>query len=349
MNESEKPKHSLAEEDKSKRPPQPRLLSTAYFLVVILAATGYGILMFFVFRNLLRTGQNNDIATVAFLGFVPVGIGAISTFSIAPERRTVWNVIGVAMLTTIMFVIITGYIASGMVLCLLMILPFLLVFAAIGALIVFVIYRVSRGREREKRKRQYVFAGFLLILPVLLTPIEERVPPPNWTRDVADSIVIEGTPETVWNNIIRMDTISSDEQRPSFYHTMGIPRPVRATLDKEAVGGIRQGEFEFGLMFYETITVWQPNERVHFTVDVHKNPQSSPVLMQIGGPSFDITEAGYQIEVIDESHVRLKLDSSYRLSTNFNFYGAFWADWIMHDFQSYVLQTVKQRSEARGT
>ena len=126
----------------------------------------------------------------------------------------------------------------------------------IGALVVKLFGWLSQRGTDEKKKRQYVFAGFLILLPFFVTPIESRTPAPNWIRQVTDSVIIAGTPETVWNNIIRMDTIPESEQRPSFYHTMGIPRPIRATLSKEDVGGIRQGEFEFGLMFYETITVW---------------------------------------------------------------------------------------------
>jgi hypothetical protein len=319
-----------------------------YTLGMMIGSIVYGIVMFAIFASSgVLGGRRSDVAYITFLGLVPFGIGVISTFALPSEKRTLWRTIGLAAVTTIIFMIVAGFMFSGIWLCVLMIAPFVIIIGIIGALLIWGVGKVLRWSQRdmEKRKREYVFAGFLILLPLLASPFEASNTPPNWMRDVTDSIVIKGTPETVWNNIIRMDTISSDEQRPSFYHTMGIPRPIRATLDKEAVGGIRQGEFEFGLMFYETITVWEPNEAVQFTVDVHTNPQSSPTLMNIGGKYFDILEAGYQIEPVDAEHVRLTLNSEYRLSTNFNFYGAFWSDWIMHDFQSYVLQTVKTRVE----
>ena len=344
MEPYEKPKHTddFTEEERVSLRPSGRIFSVA----VIVGAILYGIVMLMIFQA-LGASAKGDVATAAFLVFVPLGIGVISTFAIPADKRTIRNVVSLAIMVTFFYMITAGIMFSGLWLCLLMIAPFAIGIAVIGALVVKVFrWWWQRGPwETEKKKRQYVFVGFLLILPLLITPIESSAPPPNWIREVTDSIVIAGTPEIVWNNIIRMDTISPEEQRPSFYHTMGIPRPIRAQLDQEAVGGIRQGEFEFGLMFYETITVWEPNETVRFTVDVHQNPQSSPVLMQIGGKYFDITEAGYQIEEVDAEHVRLTLNSTYRLSTNFNFYGAFWSDWIMHDFQSYVLQTVKNRVE----
>lgn len=345
MDAFEKDKHSLATHEKEKNQPQTPIVPRYYSLAIIAGAVAYGIVMLFIFQHLSYSARG-DVATAAFLVFVPFGIGVISTFAIASGHRTIWNVVRVALLTGLTFMLSAGLFYSGLWLCLLMIAPFVLGIAIVGALVIKAIGWLTNSRE--KKKRQYVFAGFLLLLPFLMTPIESSTPPPTWSRHVTDSIIIAGTPETVWNNIIRMDTISPTEQRPSFYHTMGIPRPIRATLDKEAVGGIRQGEFEFGLMFYETITTWEPNNAVRFNVDVHQNPQSSPVLMQVGGKYFDISEAGYQIDVVDAEHVRLTLDSTYRLSTNFNFYGAFWSDWIMHDFQGYVLQTVKARVESKS-
>jgi hypothetical protein len=142
-----------------------------------------------------------------------------------------------------------------------------------------------------------------------------------------------------------MDTITLAEQRPSLYHTLGVPRPVRATLDREAVGGIRVGEFEYGLTFHEIITVWETNQTVRFDVEVHTNTRDTDILAQIGGRYFDIFEAGYRIEPLTDGRVRLHLSSTYRLSTHFNLYGALWSDWILHDFQNYVLYTVKTRVE----
>lgn len=345
MDTQEKEKH------KNEDVEEPLKLPWYYGVGVIVGCIVYGIVMFMVFMNSgTLGGKRSDVAYITFLGLVPLGIGVISTFALPPERRTLRASIGMAAATTVIFMIVAGLMFSGIWLCVLMIAPFIIVIGIIGALLMWGVRKIWGWSQRDtgKQKRQYVFAGLLILLPLLLSPLEASSTPPTWNREVTDSIIIKGTAETVWNNIIRMDTITQEEQRPSFYHTMGIPRPIRAKLDREAVGGIRQGEFEYGLMFYETITVWEPNKAVHFTVDVHTNPQSSPALMNIGGPYFDILEAGYQIEPVDAEHVRLTLNSDYRLSTNFNFYGAFWSDWIMHDFQSYVLQTVKTRVEAQS-
>jgi len=77
----------------------------------------------------------------------------------------------------------------------------------------------------------------------------------------------------------------------------------------------------------------------------YTNTRDTDILAQIGGRYFDIFEAGYDIEPLTDGRVRLRLNSTYRLSTHFNAYGVLWTDWILHDFQGYVLQTVKTRVE----
>lgn len=310
-------------------------------------AVVYGLVMYAIFFNVGTAGSYPTLqtspATIAFLVVVPTVIGGISTYAIPKSRRTIRNMVFVAIPVGLLFLAITVVAAyPGILLCVLMATPLVLGAVIIGVIIGKLFAYLESRANADKRKRQYVFVGFLF-LPLLLAPIEAQITPSDWYRTVQDEITIQGTAAEVWQHIIRMETITPQEQRPSLYHTLGIPRPIRATLDFEGVGGVRLGEFEFGLQFYEEITIWNPEREVRFSVDIRQNPQSTPVLEQIGGARFDIIEAGYVIEIIDADHVILRLDSTYRISTTFNFYGAFWSDWIMHDFQQYVLNTVKQR------
>src|SRR4051812_8725898 len=125
MDTPDKEKNTFDEPEKSKQAPSPRVLPRFYFLAVIVGAIVYGIGMMLIFQKVVpNTAAHGDIATAAFLVFVPFGIGVISTFAIAPAQRTIWNVIGVALLTTVIFMIVAGLMFSGIWLCLLMIAPF---------------------------------------------------------------------------------------------------------------------------------------------------------------------------------------------------------------------------------
>lgn len=331
-----KPKHKNKVEDE---------LKTWSWLrtgMIALLGLGYGLLMQLVFGNLQLDDGMNNMALVAFLGGVPLVIGALSTRLIPPIRRTWFNVTAVAIAMAVTFLFFVTIAQSGLFFCVLIASPLIIGVAVVGALI---FKRLDRY-FLERKTNQYAFAGFVMLLPLALAPLEAHVQSPIWYRNVQDEIVIKASAEEVWNDIIRMDTIAPSEQRPSIYQSLGIPRPIEATLDYEGVGGVRIGQFEYGLTFVEEITVWDVYERVRFDVDVQHNDQSTAVLKHIGGRYFDVIEAGYAIEPLDAEHVILRLDSDYRLSTNFNGYGAFWSDWIMHDFQMYVLTTVKQRAEA---
>jgi hypothetical protein len=336
MEELEKPKHKNDEV-------RPKVWSWKRLLVVLAAGVAYGFLMVALFGWGIRNEQLNEtpLATIGFLVLVPLGIGVLSVFAIPPEHRTVGKSISVALLTGILFLGMAALIFSGIFVCVLMAAPFFLVPVGIGALIMRYL-----ARQREKRKHQMAFAGFILALPIIFAPMEAQIASPEWLRTVEDEIIIRGTPESVWRNIIRMDVIAPDEQRPSMYQSLGIPRPIRAILDHEGVGGVRVGVFEYGLLFHEEITVWEPYAEVRFNVEIRRNAHSTPILKQIGGRYFDIREAGYTLEALDNNRVRLRLNSTYSLSTNFNGYAAIWSDWIMHDFQTYVLKTVKHRVES---
>lgn len=322
-------------------------------LFVIFLGVAYGFFMQVMFQGKLyhNAGDENGIALVAFLGIVPMMIGALTTYMIPESKRNLDNSMSIAIVSTVLFLAATLVTSSGLIICVLMALPFIFGFVIAGYIFVKFVNFIdkkfiqSRGDGRKKKK-YHAFAGFTLLLPLLIAPIELNIESPIWYRNVQDEIIIKASPEDVWDNIIRMETITSDQHRPSIYHTLGIPRPIKATLDHEGIGGVRVGYFEDGLTFVEEITHWDLNQQVRFAVDVRHNDKSTAVLKHIGGRYFDVLEAGYEIVQLDEEHVLLRLDSDYRLSTNFNGYGAFWSDWIMHDFQMYVLTTVKMRVES---
>jgi hypothetical protein len=324
-------------------------------LFIALAGVGYGFIMLVIFRGKLyvNAGDENGMALVAFLGIVPMMIGGLSTYMIPVARRNTSNAIRVALVSTLVFLGFTVLTSTGLIICVLMALPFILAFAIFGVVASrlwrFVVWLFIKMpiEDAPKKKRYHAFAWFTLLLPLLVAPIELSIESPVWYRNVQDEIIIKASAEEVWENIIRMETIAPEEQRPSLYHMLGIPRPIRATLDYDGLDGERIGYFEDGLIFVEKIIQWDVYSSIRFAVDVRHNDESTAVLRHIGGRYFDVIEAGYDITQFDAEHVILRLDSDYRLSTNFNGYGAFWSDWILHDFQNYVLTTVKNRIEGQ--
>jgi ribosome-associated toxin RatA of RatAB toxin-antitoxin module len=128
------------------------------------------------------------------------------------------------------------------------------------------------------------------------------------------------------------------------------PRPIEAELDKEAVGGKRKAIFDKGLIFEEVVTSYEHQKAMTFTI--HANPYDIPSTTMdehivIGGQFFDVLNGTYQLEQIDANTCKLKLFSTFKLNTTFNFYAGIWAKWIMKDIQQNILKVIKERAEQK--
>ena len=244
-------------------------------------------------------------------------------------------------------------------------------------------YFVWLGTRRSLQSApSTVLVATLALLPFLSAQIEQNFELPTTHRQVKTEIPIDASPSTVWQNIIRVPTIRDSEQRTISFHVLGFPKPVEATLSHEGVGGIRHASFEGGLVFVETITVWEPDRELAFGIDkgasglclercfqtkhqttrgpysaletISISPEVDPELVPattldehvvVGGPFFETLNGHYRIEPLEEGGVVLHLESTHRLSTRFNFYSSWWSDLIMRDIQNYILVILKERCE----
>jgi hypothetical protein len=332
-------------EEKEKRKGRAYLHGWQKAALVIILALAYGLGARIIFGSPVTGGFGVDVVSLSFLLGLPLSIGAITAFFMHDKPLR-----GFLLSMLIMAVVLgfTVFLALEIWICVLMVaVPMFLLAGAVFLVAVGCGWLWNKFiAEGEKPKRMNVFALFtFLLIPYIFVPIEAQFKSPDLYRTVEDSILITSSPELVWENIVRMDTITTEEQFPTAFQIIGIPRPIRATLREEGLGQLRRGYFEYGLEFQEVITVWEPYEEIRFTVRVYHNNLESPALAQIGGEYLDIVEAGYRIEDLGNGQIRLYLDSRYRVTTSFNDYAVLWADWIMHDFQSYVLRTVKARVE----
>jgi hypothetical protein len=117
------------------------------------------------------------------------------------------------------------------------------------------------------------------------------------------------------------------------------------------VGAVRHATFERGVLFVETITKWEPEKDLAFTIKAdtaHIPPTTLDQHVTIGGPYFDVLEGEYRIEPSGPGKVILHLSSQHRLSTRFNSYAGFWTDFIMRDTQEYILEIIKRRCEGEA-
>jgi len=65
----------------------------------------------------------------------------------------------------------------------------------------------------------------------------------------------------------------------------------------------------------------------------------------LSGQHFKFLNATYQLKEISDKQTELLLTTQYQLDTKINFYGEFWAQQLLTDFQNRLLQVIKTRCE----
>jgi hypothetical protein len=204
------------------------------------------------------------------------------------------------------------------------------------------------ARSIRSRKSRSASLVCVLFFPLLLGPFEPRFLSQQDFRNVQSVIDIQAPAPVVWSNIERVPRIRTAELQPSWSHAIGFPDPLEATLSAEGVGGVRHATFEGGILFIETIDVWEPRRRLGFSIRSQADEIPKTTLdehVTVGGRFFDVLHGEYILEPLPNGATRLHLVSRHRVSTDFNWYAHLWTDAVMRDLQQRILVVVRTRSE----
>jgi len=310
--------------------------------LAILGACVVAFLMYGVFASNSLAGSLFSLMTLSFLLGLPFAVGYITVYLCAMEtvkKRTAAFLI--PFIPIFIFFLITIFFSIEGWACWLMIFPVFLILAGLGGL-------TARHYKIRKANRVNVFLAMLL--PFLMAPIEKAIGAIPGRYRAYTEIDIHATKEQIWRNVTRVKTIPKDQDSASFTRFLGLPRPLRAELDKDSVGGKREAIFDKGLIFHEEVIKYEPYKMMVFSI--HADPHEIPSTTMdkhivVGGEFFDVLYGTYQLEKIDAKTYRLHLYSNFKLNTTFNFYASVWAGWIMQDIQQNILKVIKQRAEAQ--
>jgi len=191
----------------------------------------------------------------------------------------------------------------------------------------------------------YLKLLIVLLSAITMSWIEHGIKRPSKVYTITNEVVVTATAQTIWDNIVEVGAIESHEYHSGFFNRIGIPRPVKATVNKKEVGGQRVGNFEGGLKFLENITQYEAFKTVSFDIKIDPRSISPKVfdLQIFTGNYFSFIDATYQLTDLQNGQIRLSLSSSYRLTSTVNFYGKIWGNLILSDFQSRLLNVIKNR------
>ena len=284
------------------------------------------------------------VMSIAFIAAVPFAMGYMSVAVKARHDRTSiagrifvpWMVVAISLAVS-MAVLWEGFI------CVVMLSPIALLCGSLGGLVAGWVIKPSQPHAAT--------ASMLIValLPMFIGRVEHHFVAAEQVRTVESAVMIRSSAETVWRNIERVRTIEPNELPRSWSRIIGFPRPLQATLSHDGLGGVRHATFARGVLFIETIDIWEPQRRLGFSIHAdsdHIPPTTLDEHVKVGGPYFDVLHGEYVLEPQPGGVVRLRLLSKHRVSTDFNWYARLWTDAVMRDVQRSILYVLCDRCEA---
>jgi hypothetical protein len=164
--------------------------------------------------------------------------------------------------------------------------------------------------------------------------------------------VINATPAQIWQQLNRAEQIKPHEVQDAWAYKIGVPYPVSGVTVQTAEGLVRHSTWQKGIHFDEIIQDWQPHRLVRWTYRFGADSVPKGALddhVTIGGQHFDLLDTAYRLTSISPTQTRLQITVRYRVSTDFNAYTGRWADALIGNFSSVILNFYKVRSEAAAS
>ena len=302
-----------------------------------------GVVYAFIVMLLITAAHRN--VSITYIFSLPIILGAIPVlFSTKEQLKSYKSYLLMPWGITLTFFFLCYIMRFDGMICLIVIVAPFLVLGTLGAFL----YRLFKLKLKGKGTSLYAS----LLLPLIVFMIEENIQPTNEFHTVLSTIEVESDRSNVWKNIKNVESIESEEIETHFVHVIGIPKPLNGALDKEGVGGVRSIVWEKGIKFEEKIRTW--NEGYGFSYDINVDPKSIPPTtldehVMIGGKYFDTVAGSYEIIPKGSNKCLVELSCTYRITTNFNFYSKVWADYIIDDFNTMILEVVRKRSEQKNS
>ena len=303
----------------------------------VLVGALYALSVFAVFLKL------NLLPTMAFLVLVPAALGAVPMLISDDDQVPLYVVFLMRPLFAVIAFLLGAVLIfkEGAVCVIVLALPFL-AFAVAGAIGLWV-WQAHKLSEAKRKKA----ALLLAILPFLLAPIEQAYFLRTEELTETSAVTVAAPPGAIWSRLAQVETIQPGEYRPGFFALLGVPRPIRATIDRAALGGHRVGEFEQGLRFDEVIIAWEREREMTFSiaVDPRSLREGSAERHAFETGYFYFRDASYRLEPDATGYTRLTLSSRYVIRSGMNAYGRLWSTALIRDFQERVLEILKARIE----
>lgn len=278
-----------------------RSKSKSWVMILVIPVI-YALVLRFAFGEFILRYLFN-VMTIGFLVGVPFGMGYLAV-RLSPvewiKRRRRRILISMAPIFIFLFITI-GFSIEGWA-CWIMILPIFLAISVFGGGV------AARQKLRHDKFKDSFKVSIVLLAPFFLSSLEHYVQFLPARYEAYTYIDIHASPDSIWNNVVRVRAIDEKQDHGSLTRFLGFPRPIRAELDYAGVGGKRQAIFSKGLVFEEVVKEYEAGKKMHFSIaaDPHAIPSTTmDKHVVIGGDYFNVLDGTYELEKLGEGKRQL--------------------------------------------
>ncbi len=181
----------------------------------------------------------------------------------------------------------------------------------------------------------------IFILPVLIGNIEKKLPKIKSTYTISNDIIINESTPKVYSKLLAVPNLTQVNKK-GLLNIIGIPQPIYSSYNKAT--NTRFGYFENHILLKEKVIENRVNKKLVFKIlDKESNFKSSPTLLHIfETKNLEFKNITYTLSKISNNQTKLQLSTEFTLNSNLRWYGKFWSNLIINDFESNLLKSLKK-------
>lgn len=253
-----------------------------------------------------------------FFMLFPLAVGfAIGTHD--KKERGIYSLIFGAL-------VFFGFLLAGALeglICVVMALPIFL-------LMIFIGYKVQQTviKEEPNEREKLIISITPILLLLLINSIEQMIVPEPEVVTITDSIILEYSPEIVFDEVKQMDKLDADKPIGLF---LGLPSPYKCELEADTIGAKRNCLFSNGKIVAE-ITKYEKGKVLEMNVIDYT---------LTGRDWFEFVDATYIFKKVN-NHTEITRTSSYKSILNPRFYWQPLESWGIKQEHQFVLNSLKK-------
>jgi len=297
-------------------------------LAGIIAANAFAIGMIAFTKWLSWHNSLNDIAGVFIFSdfiIVPILMGIISAYFWRDLNLGGGKYVLYSVYTTITAIAGAYFFLNEGYICLIIVSPLIMGFTIGGVFI---------GKVMFKRNKKTLNVSVLGLLLVIITMDSLTTKP--YENKVSDTVVINASPEKVWEYVVAYERI--EEKENYWLFQVGMPSPVQSTVDGHYEGAGRKCIFSNGYVFDEKMVVYRPSKELTF--DITEQPRDPEIMGHI-----DILRGQFILKDNGDGTTTLIGNSWYRLYVFPTWYFDAWASSVTRNVHLRVMDHIKKLSE----